>query len=132
MKIEKLLKLNFAALIFVLVPSVSMSNKRIEIKPDDGVKLVECSLTSGDYQQIDVLTLNDGRLVLKMLDRSGGTRTYDLPRREWKSRAIRVPCWNSEVSACGDLVERSENQWSYQITGTTGVSIGDCTHPARR
>ncbi len=136
MRIEKVMKLFSTAPVvaFVLVfsASTSFANKRIEIRPDDGVKLVECSIASGDYQQIDILTLNDGRLALKLLDRSGGTQTYDLPRRQWRARAILVPCWSSPDSTCGDFIEHSENRWTYAITGTTGVSVGDCSHPERR
>ena len=132
MGIEEIIKPISAALLialaFVVPPAISFANKRIEIKPDEGVKLVECSITSADYQQIDVLTLTDGRLALKILDRLGGTQIYDLPRRQWRARAILVPCWNSEDSTCGDFFEHRENRWSYAITGSDGVSIGDCSH----
>jgi hypothetical protein len=110
-----------------LVPMISHANKKVEIKPGDAVKLVECNMTSGDYKQVAIFTLSDGTLALQTTDRLGAAQAYELPRREWRARAVIVPCWQSIVpSVCGTLYEQSESKWSYEITGSQGVSVGLC------
>lgn len=111
-----------------IAPGVSSANKIIKIAPDAGVQLVECLITSSDFQEIQILELVDGTFALRTLDLHGTRTTYELPRSQWmsKPKKILVPCWQSASSTCGVMTENSPGQWSYELTGSTGTAEGNC------
>lgn len=105
--------------------------KAIEVK-GRMANIMDCEITSSEYVSVQVLQLEDKTFVLKTLDNAGSPEFFALTKKEWPATKIMVPCWKSPASVCGELNVQGDKSWGYEITGTTGVAVGNCHEAYRR
>ena len=94
--------------------------------------VMDCEITTSDYVSVQVLQLEDKTFALKTLDNSGSPEFFLLTKKEWPATKIMVSCWKSPSAVCGELNVQGDKSWGYEITGSTGVAIGNCHEAYRR
>ncbi len=92
-----------------------------------GTKLLECQISSGDFQEILVVQTASDTVVLKTLDSSGGAHSYALAAHEWPSKTLNIPCPREAVKSCGNVyVDAGSGEWMYDLGQSGYQNIGYC------
>ncbi len=107
--------LTFSIIVFISSFSNAMSSQK--------VKLMECNVSSGDYQQVSIYQ-EGSQLVLWTLNRSGIKAQNVLPMKQWHEKKISVPC-AYQNGQCG-FVSLLKNRWVYKIGSNSYFDIGNC------
>ena len=114
--------------VLIVMPIASLAMEPVKGAAIKGrmANAMDCEITTSDYVSVQVLQLEDKTFALKTLDNSGSPQFFLLTKKEWPATKIMVPCWRSPGAVCGELNVQGDKSWGYEITGSTGVAIGNC------